>query len=81
MAKSCEGSLCLHDALACVQWKEAGDRKREDILCRKWFQASRVALSHKLQKLLHQVNPPSPPYLRAGGAPNIFLMVLVMRVK
>lgn len=59
MTKSSKGSLCLCVVLSCVQWKEAGDRKREDILCRKWFQVTDVALSHKLQKLLFQVSPPA----------------------
>lgn len=33
-------SVCV--ILACVQWKEAGDRKREDILLGKWFQVTQA---------------------------------------
>lgn len=72
MVKSWEGSLCLCVVLACVQWKEAGDRKREDILCSKWFQVTQACCPQP-QKLRLQISRTPLPLISGWrGSSYIF---------
>lgn len=76
-------SVCV--ILACVQWKEAGDRKREDILLGKWFQVTQACCPQpQTPETPTSIQPPpSHPRLlsQTGGALVIFLVVFLKNLK
>lgn len=59
-------SVCV--ILACVQWKEAGDRKREDILLGKWFQVTQACCPQP-QTPETPTSVQAPPRLLASPPP------------
>lgn len=74
-------SVCV--ILACVQWKEAGDRKREDILLGKWFQVTQACCPQpQTPETPTSIQPPHPCLLsQTGGALIIFLVVFLKNLK
>ena len=60
--------------VACVQWKEAGDRKREDILWHKWFQVMLPSAANS--RNAYSKSPPP-----AGGTLIIFFDAFVNEVE
>lgn len=68
--------------LACVQWKEAGDRKREDILLGKWFQVTQACCPQpQTPETPASIQAPSRLLSQPGGALIIFLVVLLTSLK